>query len=249
MEDRRGRPDNAGLAVRSYLIAHPGASIKDIMKLFGVSRATVAVRRRELMNLNLIPDVRRNSKWKLTPEQMEEQIKKKKEEIAAKNAAKHATKLLETPPAEGAKVKKGTKIKTEDLISGAELAAMADSEMFDEGDEVTRGKILKRILKFAFNPTLSEETQLNAMTLWTKFKDSTRAKELGPGTPLTQEDALTRLKKLFKAVGPELVLLALEQTFNVDKVETDEGQLPINENPTLPSPNGPPESPGSPPNL
>jgi transposase-like protein len=88
-----------------------------------------------------------------------------------------------------------------------------------ENDDKIRRKLMSQVLKFANDPLLSSESRLNATQVWVKLKDIVRQKDLGPGPPKTKDEALERLAKLMKGVGPKISILALEVAFGKGKVD------------------------------
>jgi len=97
-----------------------------------------------------------------------------------------------------------------------------DSEIID--DEATQKRMLKEVQNLAFNDNISPDIRMNAMKVWVTIKDYVRAKTLGPGNPLTEEDAITRIIRIMQAAGPKITIQALERAFKMKGTADEETQ-------------------------
>ena len=94
------------------------------------------------------------------------------------------------------------------------LAEMIDTDDLDD-DEVHR-RLLKQCLQFAFNPKLHPDTRMSASQMWGKFRDQGRARDLGPGIPVTFEDGVIRLSDMMQACGPKMTVAAVKVAFDTE---------------------------------
>ena len=94
----------------------------------------------------------------------------------------------------------------------SDLSQMDLEAEFGNEDE-TRTKLLIEVQKIAFNAVVHPDTRLSAIGIWVKLKDIAKTKDLGPGPPRTETEIIDRLVMMFKAVGPKLVVSAIEIAF------------------------------------
>jgi hypothetical protein len=104
------------------------------------------------------------------------------------------------------------------------IADMADIENLDLDDADVHKRLLKQCIRFAFDPNLHPDTRMSASTMWAKLKDLQKARDLGPGKPMTFETAVSRMCDLMQAAGPEITLAAVNAAFDVK--DPNEGQIP-----------------------
>lgn len=116
-------------------------------------------------------------------------------------------------PIEGAPAKPS---KPAELRDHEAMQALADMVGLDDLDdsEVHR-RLLRQCLRFAFNSQLHPDTRMSASQMWSKLRDQARAKDLGPGPPLTFEAGAERLRDLMIACGPKMTLAAVNAAFDV----------------------------------
>ena len=198
------------MAIRAYILATPAATVKQISEANAVSMTWAHRIRRQMQMEGTIPLIRVRRPKVLPPPPPDF------------SPGTHAP--------EGAIPKK-----IGGMLDGAALRFMASdavpaSELADEA--ATRDALLLQVQRLALDPSLPADLRLSATQVWVKVKDIARAKDLGPGKPLTPEDAVIRLVRLLRAVGPKIALQAFENVF---------GKEPTNEKtPTesAPSPEG-----------
>jgi hypothetical protein len=91
------------------------------------------------------------------------------------------------------------------LLDGEQMMALAegDSADVDVDDPATRKRMLKELRSIAFGEN-HPDVKVTAMKAWFTLKDIADAKDLGPGAPKTEEDAIARLADMHKATGFEI---------------------------------------------
>jgi len=133
------------------------------------------------------------------------------------------------------------------VINDKTMEALAKGDMadiLDMDDESIRKELLRGVIKIALRPGVHPDTQLSATTVWSKLKDMARVAELGPGKPLTREQAIARLSELMTAVGSDIAMAAMYKAFNL-KESSNEGEVPADEGAAPSSDAGPSLTPGS----
>jgi hypothetical protein len=131
-------------------------------------------------------------------------------------------------------------------ITPTELLAIGATEFTDENDEETRKKLLARCRAIALDPGMHPDTVLSASQVYIKLKDAVRAKSLGPGRPLTHEDAVARLARLMSACGPNIVHEAITSAFGGTNAAKSGGSTePVHGPDPAPAASGPTSPPGS----
>jgi len=107
------------------------------------------------------------------------------------------------------------------IIDGEQLAALAEGDLTiaDDADPETRKKMLRELRGIAFSPN-HPEVRVMAMKAWFALKDMASAKDLGPGTPKSEEAAITRLADLDLACGLKIAVKALIKAFSLMTVLT-----------------------------
>ena len=215
---------------RDYILAHPDESKSQQAQATGLSPRTIATVRAELV-----------AAGKLRPNRR----------VVGKPVK--ATKVMSPPaPAPASSGEQTDQAASPQLLDHEAMLALADMDDIDSLDDAeTHKRLLKQALRFAFNPKLHPDTRMSASQMWSKLRDQARAKDLGPGAPLTLEDAVARMLDMHTAAGVRVVLgaiLAAPTDFRiklltalVDAVESDanEGQVPADANTAAPSPAGP----------
>jgi hypothetical protein len=224
---RIGRPPKERLLAEKYLLEHPNARDKDVVEALGITAATVTRARRVL--------------------------------IARGQLEKRTARRSQTParePASPAKPKKDAP----GLLTGGQLIKKAedspptthelpDIDLDSLSDEETRKRIQRDLRRLAFGLDVNNDTKLAAMQLWFKIKDFVNQQEIGPGKPKTRADAITRLRRMFKAVGFEIAHQAFTEEFLPKKEGLNEGQLPTHNGEIAPSDAGISPAPGSSPDI
>jgi hypothetical protein len=97
------------------------------------------------------------------------------------------------------------------MTAMADMIALTDGPEMDDGE--VRRRLLKQCLSFAFNPELHPDTCMSASQMWAKLKEQTKARDLGPGNPLTLEAAVERHRDIDAACGPEITALGCAAAF------------------------------------
>jgi hypothetical protein len=180
-----GRPGTDREKAKKLLLAFPNRKDEDLAKEIGSSSRTVARARAELVKSGGIPSHRGPTGG--TTGSFPDSTPPTYTPPASKDSLPYRTVPFATLPG----------------LSGPFIPP--DDTEIEEMDGDTRRKFLKALRIAAFDMNLSPDTRFTAMQLYLKIKDAIRAKELGPGVPLTHETALSRLVLLFSAVGIELV--------------------------------------------
>jgi hypothetical protein len=236
-EHRRG-------TAKAFLLQHPSASIRQAAQaLPGISERTIAQARSELAAAGLLP-AGRNRKPSI---------------LAGVGVPPIPPEPVPAPPSEGT----GDRLLTDDQV-----IAMADPStgLLDEldglDDEETRKRLLREVKRLAFSPDTHPDTKLSATQVWLKLKDMAKAKDLGPGKPLTRAAALARLTDLHTAVddvalvveaacaafGPGNVVKALYALMGISE-PVNEGELPADDGQAQPGSAGATPASGSAPDL
>jgi len=182
---------------KNAIIKTPDATDYEIAKKTGVSPRTVASARADLIVEGVLQPNRR------VPEPTKIEISQKIDEIKPAEATDQPL----------------TEESEKQMLGGKTLREIVDVEVDEdlENDEETRKKLLRIIKNIAFNQRTHPDTRITAIQAWTKLRDIARTKELGPGLPLSEEDVLNRLTRIYRAVGPKLAIKALEMTFQIEK--------------------------------
>lgn len=255
---RQYRKGETMAAAKAFFLQFPEATIKEAhRRLVGVSERTIAQARSELATDGLLKPGRNLGRRKPA-----------REPVPVPDSSLIGTAgavLFGTPP-----VPTGTPAPRDPdrLLSDEELMRAADpnvslaDEIDDLDDEETRKRLLREIKRLAFDPNTHDDTKLSATQVWLKLKDMAKAKDLGPGRPLTRAVALERLTSLHRAVldcrlvvegaiaayGPQLVVDSIYALLGI-KEPTDEGQTTAEPAEAERGLLGAPEAPGSDPYL
>jgi hypothetical protein len=88
-----------------------------------------------------------------------------------------------------------------DNLAMQQLANLIDTAASEEDDTTVHKRLLKQCLLFAFDTRLHPDTRMSASQMWSKLRDQSKARELGPGKPKTRADAVVRLRDMNAAVG------------------------------------------------
>ena len=217
-----------------YLRANPHANNVEVARELGISKRTVAYARAALRHEGELPPGRRAAREKADgpPSLMPPQGIPESEDVPL------VAPSLPLPPP----------------VPPSALPLLPDDGDVDdnEDEEVIRRRIVAVARGFALNPSLHEETRLAAAQVYIKLKDALKSKTLGPGQPLTEEQALSRLSSLLRAVGPSLAFKAISLAFNIGAPKNGQitGTAEAVHSPDAPlSPPETPEPLGSPPPL
>jgi hypothetical protein len=224
-------------AARAEYLRHPDASISEVVKATGVAERTVTRAREALVKEGLLAPGRHNTAGGA-------------DAVALAVAAKAvAGATPDTPPETEAPVApkaRGSGAGT--TIDGEAMRKMNEllDELEGEDDDKTRERMLKQLRRFAFDSTLHPDTRMSASQLWTKLLDMKRAKDLGPGVPVTLAAAIERCTEFLRACGAKVAVPAFYAAFDLgdpdahvqDTQAVDEGQP----SPAPPLPAGPPDN-------
>lgn len=202
-------------AARDYYLRHPDASISEVAAALNIATRTVARSREALVNEGLLAPGRNNP-----------------DSAAAAIAAAVASSVgtgSDTPQAEGpadpvAPRPSGGHPRNAVLDDEAlrKMNAMIDELAGDDSTDVeeTRKRMIAQVKRWVFDPLLTPDTRMSAATLWAKLVDMQRAKDLGPGKPLTQADAIERASDFSIACGPLIMTVALFRAFDRETLLT-----------------------------
>ena len=205
-------------AARNFLLRNPDASIKEVAKATNMGVRTVARARKQLADENIVAPGRRGrpaksaDTYSYVPEEVVPEVPSSPSDEPAPTEVKVAAPVA---------------IKSSSLLDAralTDLSNMLDRIEDNEDDAESQKLMLRQVKRMAFDLKLHPDTRMSAMQLWTKLRDMVKSKELGPGKPLTREDALDRLVLLIQAVGPALVLEAMDKILGTEV--THEGEVP-----------------------
>jgi len=191
---------------RAYILAHPHETKKHQAEAIGVSRALIANAREALITEGLLGPSRKGP-----PSSATEPPRAPADRSSSEGGDGSGTPRLGKPAGmldHDAMLALGSIVDTSALVP-------------DDDAEVHR-KLLRQCLSFAFNTTLHPDTRMSASQMWAKLRDLGKSSQLGPGVPLTREAAIARVKDLVVAVGPEIILAAINEVFEVK--ETTDGE-------------------------
>jgi len=213
------------LAARAYYLRHPDASIADVARATGVSLRTVARCRKELVKEGHLTPGRNTPEFQtqkppavIAPESTggatPEPAEADSDPIdTADEGEPDSGDQAQAPRGRGRPRKDGSTLM--DDAAMRELAGALD-ELSDSDDiEQTRRRLLKQTQRFVFDPRLHPDTRMSASTLWTKLVDMARAKDLGPGKPLTLAEAIERATDFLRACGAAVAVPAFYKAFNL----------------------------------
>lgn len=194
-------------AARAEYLRHPDSSIADVAKATNVALRTVARARETLVKEGLLTPGRNATASGA--------------DAAAMTMAAQA--VMEAAPEVAPEVAAARGSKQGHTIDGEALRKMNEllDEMADEDDEVTRKRMLRQMKKFAFDPELHPDTRMSASQLWAKLLDMARAKDLGPGIPVTLEAAIIRCTDFLRACGAKVAVPAFYAAFDLGDVPND----------------------------
>lgn len=244
---RQYRKGETMAAAKAFFLQFPEATIKEAhRRLVGVSERTIAQARSELATDGLLKPGRNLGRRKPAREPV---------------PVPEPSVPVGTPPSEAPR-DPDRLLSDEELMRAADPNVSLADEIDDLDDEETRKRLLREIKRLAFDPNTHDDTKLSATQVWLKLKDMAKAKDLGPGRPLTRAVALERLTSLHRAVldcrlvvegaiaayGPQLVVDSIYALLGI-KEPTDEGQTTAEPAEAERGLLGAPEAPGSVPEL
>ncbi len=193
---------------KTYILAHQDESKMQQSVGSGFSEPTIARARAELVRDGLIPASRKKETPSVGP----------------------AVRPVSEAPSPQAPAPTGGNVDAQAMQA---LADMIDAAASEEDDGLVHKRLLKQCLLFAFDTRLHPDTRMSASQMWSKLKDQTKARELGPGKPKTFDDAVARLSELQVACGLDVVLAAVQKTLDALGV-ANEGHLPTNDDQATP---------------
>jgi len=237
---RKYRKGETKAAAKAFFLQFPNATIRDAKRrLDGVSERTIAQARSELVEQGL-----------MAPGRNRDSVKPAREPIPAPDI-RPSEEPDEAP--EG-----GNRLLDDDEFVKVAKGDLDLDDLDDLDDEETRKRLLREVKKLAFGADTHPDTKLSATQVWLKLKDMAKAKDLGPGRPLTRAVALQRLTSLHAATldvslvieaalgafGPKPLVNALYALLGI-KEPTDEGQTSAEPAEAERGLSGAPEAPGS----
>jgi hypothetical protein len=248
-------------AARAEYLRHPDASISDVARATGVALRTVARAREVLVKEGLLAPGRNSPISGADAAALALAAR-----IDAHDAPLDPAPEGAPPPDEGESAPPASAAPTRAARSGQTIDGEALRQMnemldglADEDDETTRKRMLRQVKRFAFDPTLHTDTRMTATQLWAKLLDMARAKDLGPGKPLTALDATARVRDVDVAVGVRIAVAGLFAAFTTEQVlaevnlifagGTSEGNVPAEPGQAPPGDAGASPAPGDAPDL
>jgi len=201
--DNEGRPPGMGLRAyrfqqaREFILAHPAWSKSRIALATGLADSTIARARRELVAEGKLEPARNQPPTLTAPAS----------HVAAAEAGEVEPAEPEKP---SPKQRGGTVLDHEAMLA---LANMVDGVVDSGDDELVQKMLIKQCIVFALRTDLHPDTRMSASQMWNKLRDMAKKKDLGPGKPKTQADAIARLKDMDTAVGLDLALAAMIESF------------------------------------
>jgi hypothetical protein len=190
-------------AACSFILQHPSAKDFEVIEALKCSRRTVAYARADLVEKGLLPAPRKRPERKPAPAPpliTPDMVQPPKPEEAAETKADYSGQLV-TP-------------------SNVEmLVATVDDD--DETDAETQKRMMREAKRMAFDTRLHPDTRGSMMTLWMKLRDAAKARDLGPGVPLTRDSCKDRLKDILRAVGIVIVIECIEELWGNKKEATN----------------------------
>lgn len=180
-----------------YILKHPHASNAEVLLALKVASSTVDNARRRLRDqgYSLISNADR-----ITPKALTEQ--------AVEEAAQGAMPL------------------DMDNMSGLLDAIDEESAEAQIGDNATPEEMKKILTRILRNKGLDPRIRVMAIAQKQKLDyDTVGRHELGPGEPLSKDDAVDRLTMLLQACGPEITHLAIENAFKSETSVPKEAEV------------------------
>lgn len=207
---------------RAEYLRHPDSSIADVAKATGVAVRTVARAREALVKEGLLAPGRNNTTSGADAAVLAVAHAATQEALARGAAlaeAEQHTEVSREEPAEAAittpaPTPRGAKGVTIDGEALRQMNEMLDG-LADEDDDATRKRMLRQMKRFAFDPALHPDTRMSASTLWAKLLDMQRAKDLGPGVPLTLAAAIERCTEFLRACGAKVAVPSFYAAFDL----------------------------------
>jgi hypothetical protein len=228
---------------REFIVLHPDMSKSQLVAATGLSDATIARARRDLVSEGTIPAARN------TP------VRDPKPETEPTQSAPPEGGSSTPPSAKSPSPTKGGMLDHEALM---ELAAMIDAAVDSGDEEMIQKKLIKQCLTFAFRLDLHPDTRMSASQMYHKLKDMAKARALGPGKPITYAAGVARLADMHRTCGPQMVMDAIKLAFEVKEnanAEQSSLQQPVEKaasatssssvEPSVAS-SSPPQAPGAP---
>lgn len=172
---------------KEYLLANPTATNRDAAASVGVSARTISYARSELVDAGLIPPSWGDHKGK--PKGVSSKVSS-----ALRKASEGDT--FETQ-------------NTADLNAAVEKEVakrLADLQIDEEEIDFSK---LKRILWRIVRTSPDDRIRTHAAWTLTRIQQDGADRPLGPGIPITKNRALDRMIQMFDAVGPALVVEAM----------------------------------------
>jgi hypothetical protein len=202
---------------REYYLRFPDQSIAEVAKALNISVRTVARAREGLVREGLLLPGRQATANDLAAIDV-------LEAAARIRVAEEIGKVIPPEPEKGeanlaateAKRGSGGRNKLLDDDALQQMSDMLDEVASSDDVEETRKRMLRQVQRFAFDPTLHPDTRMSASQLWAKLVDMQRAKDLGPGKPLTLADAIARATDFCMAAGPNVMVPAFYAAFNLE---------------------------------
>ena len=226
-------------AARAEYLRHPDASIAEVSKATGVAIRTVARAREQLVKEGLLAPGRNATATGADAAALA---------LAAQSVSKVPGDDISEVPGDAVSAPPG-QAPAADTLRGSRAGQAIDGEalrqmnelldaLADEDDETTRKRMLRQVKKFAFDPNLHPDTRMSASQLWAKLLDMARAKDLGPGTPLTLATAIARATDFCRAAGAKVMVPAFYAAFDLGDPNAPQAVEPSQPAPTPAQPAG-----------
>jgi len=205
-------------AARAEYLHHPDASIAEVAKATGVAVRTVARARETLVKEGLLAPGRNATTSAADAAALA--LTARTMGTAPPKALQELQEGPQDDPGSTIRPKQGPTAPRQGTIDGEALRKMSEmlDQLADEDDDITRKRMLRQVKRFAFDPNLHPDTRMSASQLWAKLLDMQRAKDLGPGVPLTIVNAVERVTDFDKACGVKIAVSALFRAFPVEQV-------------------------------
>lgn len=189
-DSERNKRGSATLVAREFILRNPTISNEAAVKATGLSERIISKARKELRSLGFAHPLPSDHRSNDTP------------------SIEEPTRLPADPD----------KLATQGM---AQLMEMVDEETKrQDATELEPPEMRKILARIARAPNSPPQVRIAAVTAKTKLDAETADRHsLGPGPPLTREDAIVRLALLLEACGPDIAAEAMERAFSIKEAD------------------------------